>query len=184
MSHCVQINHKGGKKIPQESELEKTGLGSFASGALLKSGLLFGALNICWYLLVLEIGTHWPFALLDVLLISIHLFLLKLCLGDHLPSSPNSKKFPRRNSHCFLLKSLQDRREGRQIVRLLTGQWRESCHLHFHTYPPGPARRLGGIKRILLGLWKLPGRDPIQLSSPPQLLWKWMVSFHGSIIPN
>lgn len=183
MSHWVQINHKGGKKIPQESELEKTDLGSFASWALLKSGLLFGALNICWYLLILEIGTHWPFTLLDALT-SIHLFLSKLCLGDHLPSSPNSKKFSRHNSHRFLLKSLQALREGRQIVRLLTGQWRESCHLHFQTHPPDPARRLGWIKRILPGLWKLPGRDPTQLSSPPKVLLKWMVSFHGSIISN
>lgn len=122
MSYCVQINHKGGKEIPQESELEKTDLGSFASWALLKSGLLFGALNICWYLLILEIGTHWPFTLLNALT-SIHLFLSKLCLGDHLPSSPNSKQFSRHNSHRFLLKSLQALREGRQIVRLLTGQW-------------------------------------------------------------
>lgn len=144
MSHCFQVNHKVGRKILQESELGKTGLGSFISWTLLKSGLLFWAVNICWYLLILEIGTHWPFALLDILLTRKDLFLLKLCLGDHLPPSPNSKKFPRHNSHHFLLKSLPALREGCQIVRLLTGQWRESCHLHFltthHVQPGG----LGG----------------------------------------
>lgn len=67
-----------------------------------------------------------------------------------------------------------------KLARLLTGWWRESCHFRFQTHSPGPARRLGWIKRILPGLWKLPRRDPIQLSSPSQLLWKWMVSFHHS----
>lgn len=68
--------------------------------------------------LVLETGENWnkrfSFALFDIFLTRKGSFLLKLCLGDHFPSSPNSKIFPRQNSHHILLKSLQALQEALQ----------------------------------------------------------------------